>query len=386
MADSVGPDAEIAARQQAFLDAKRRYDAARADASRLQIPLRTADVPAQVRERVLAEEAAAYGRAVEAQQHLERGSSQHPANQYASILEETDRIRAPALSGWEWFRQNPSLLEAVPKSDDERTRHAQSDFLLRRVQEAVAKNAGGPFAWEGYEGDGQMRSDVEAARSYAADTSAQQSLANPYHYQPYTLADESGKMLPLMEDPVYPRPYGESLTGSPLVDRVLGNSIRPLQAIWGGTGRFHDNFAAGGVAASEGRLGDAAKSFAYAVPNLVSPAFHRGGPGSEGDWRPYLKPGEAAAVDVAASMPFWFTRGMYPSRAGSGVTAVGAEARIRGLQGDLLKGWQDSHRDLLRRAVQRHHHDLPGGSAEAMRQINNAWDGADLETLRRFAQ
>ena len=375
MAEGFGPDEELRARRAAYDAAVKRLDAAKEQYGQAEGFRGT-----QAGGRVEGELRAAEDAVRSAAEHYNRGLEQHPANQYRQILEEAESITAPELSSWQWFKQNPGMLEAVPKSDDERAQAARAQFILQRVQSALGRDAGGPFSWATYSGPGAdaIRADSEAARAYAASPSMRQAMASPYHYQPYTLLDERGEMLPLMEDSVYPKQYGEELTGSPLVDRVLGNAYRPLAALWGGTGRFHDNFASGGAALSEGRLGDAAKSFAYAVPNLISPAFHRGGPGMQDDWRGYVGERAASAMDSAATLPFWFTRGLYASRPGGGVSVLGSENRIRQYRDELLG-------PLLKQAARRHHPDV-GGSVEAMKRANAAFDAGDVETLRQMAQ
>jgi hypothetical protein len=374
------PDAELVARLEAAEAALQRLRRAERESRQLRVPYRNVQYDGPVEARVERERMAAYDAAKRAQDHYNRGLEMHPANQYSQILEDSGRINAPKLTGWQWFAQNPSLLEAVPKSDADRTADARTDYILRQVKAATEKNQEGPFAWAGYEGDGaaQLRQAADQAQVYASDQRGQQAISSPYYYQPYTLTDERGEMLPLMEDPVYPRQLGESATGSPLGDRLLGLAYRPVQALWGGAGRFHDNFISGGAAASEGRGYDAAKSFAYAAPNLLSPAFHRGGPGMEDDWRSYVSPGEAAAIDTAADLPWWFFRGITRPRPGRGLVAGGVENRIRGYREELLK-------PLWKRAAQRHHPDV-GGSTEAMQRVNAAFDAGDVETLSRMAQ
>jgi hypothetical protein len=105
----------------------------------------------------------------------------------------------------------------------------------------------------------------------------------------------------------------------------------------------------------------------------------------EDDWRQYVRPGEAAAMDTATTIPFYFTRGLYPSRGVRGLPAMGAEERIRGLQGDSLRHWQEQHAALLRRAARRHHPDV-GGSTESMKRVNEAFSAGDAEALIDLAR
>ena len=380
MADGFGPDEELRARKAALDEAVRRMQGPADAARRFRPPYLAAAEQSPLRERVESEYASAAESAQRARDHLVRGVEQHPANQHRQILEEAEGITAPELSSWQWFKQNPGMLEAVPKSDDERAQAARAQFILQRVQSALGRDAGGPFSWATYSGPGAdaIRADSEAARAYAASPSMREAMASPYHYQPYTLLDERGEMLPLMEDSVYPKQYGEELTGSPLVDRALGNAYRPLSALWGGASRFKDNFLSGGAALAEGRASDAGEAFVYALPNLVSPVFHRGGAGTDSDWRGYLSDRESAAIDLAADVPMFFTRGVFPARAGRGVSALRAEDRIRQYRDEMLG-------PLLKQAARRHHPDV-GGSVEAMKRANAAFDAGDVETLRQMAQ
>jgi hypothetical protein len=379
--DVITPEAELWVRQQNMEGALDGLRQAEAEARQFRVPYRrAAEPPSLARDRVEKEYREAFGRAQRARQYYLSGVEQHPANQYIDITEQASKITAPEMSWWQWFRDNPSILTARPKTDEERTEQARRDFVLRKVQEAQKRDASDPLSWSNYSGPGAeaMRADMEMASQYANNPLVQQAMASPYHYEPFTLLGEDGKVLPIMPDPAYPSLPGESLTGSPLGDRLVGNALRPLAALWGGVGRFHDNFLAGGAAASEGRVGDAAGAFAAAIPNLASPIFHRGGPGMADDWRQYVRPREAFAIDMAAEIPLWMTRGVLPRRPGRGLATLGPEDGIRRLQKELLQ-------PLRRRAAQRHHPDV-GGSVEAMKKVNAAFDAGDMETLRRMAE
>lgn len=284
----------------------------------------------------------------------------HPANLYASILQGVQSVRAPRLSRYEKFRENPSLLTAVPRTDEERDQNARLLYVLDRVREHTSRHpSGSPLAIEHYRGPGAdylseaMTEDAARQRNPAM----QGFLESPYTYIPPGYGPD---MEPLPEESLY----------TDTLNRVVS-------APWGAAGRFHDNFLSFGAAVSEGRGYDAAKSFAYAVPNLLSPAFHRGGPGMEDDWRSYVSPREAAAIDTAADLPWWFFRGIIPGRRGRGLARLGAEDRIRSVRNELLE-------PLRRKAAWRHHPDR-GGSTEAMQRVNAAFDAGDVETLSRMA-
>jgi hypothetical protein len=374
------PDSELWVRQQNLEAALDRLQAAEAKARQFQVPYRLASQSGPARDRIEREYREARESAQRSRQYYLSGVDQHPLNQYIDITESANDITAPDLSWWEWFRDNPSILTARPKTDEERTQQARTDFILRKVQAAQGRNASDPMAWSNYSGPGSqaMRADMEMASQYAKNPLAKQAMASPYHYEPFTLLGEDGKVLPILPGEGYPSLPGESLTGSPLGDRLIGNAVAPLGAMWGGVSRFHDNFLAGGAAASEGRVGDAAGAFATAIPNLVSPIFHRGGPGMKDDWRQYTTPQGAFAIDMAAEIPLWMTRGILPRRPGRGLARIGTEDRIRSMRDELLQ-------PLRRRAAQRHHPDV-GGSVEAMKRVNAAFDAGDVETLRRMAE
>jgi len=321
-----------------------------------------------LRDRIESEYAAAEDSARRARDHYLRGEESHPGNEYAKILREAESVQAPELSAWDWFRQNPSLLEAVPLSDQQRTDNARLAHILKRVHEASnARAQSDPFAWGNYRGPlAESMADMEsqAAELYGIPGTGftgyperRRQLGSPYEYRPFG-KDEYGQPLPMP---------GQAL-----------EALRPLGALYGGVSRFKDNFLSGGAALAEGRLGDAAKSLAYAVPNLASPSFHVGNAGTASDWRGYLGDGEAAALDVASEVPLFFFRGLHPSRAGRGVSVLGAEDRIRSYRDEVLG-------PLLRQAARKHHPDL-GGSAEAMKRANAAFEAGDVETLRQMAR
>ncbi len=361
------PDAELAARLEAAEAALQRLRRAERESRQLRVPYRNVQYDGPVAARVEGERTAAYDAAKRAQDHYNRGLEMHPGNELNAILSEAEGVRAPTLSGWQWLAQNPSWMEAVPLSGDQRDEQARVEFIARRVHEANRRPLADPMSWANYRGpsDEQMAFWEQTAAElygvpgteYSGNPERRRQLGSPYQYRQWNRG-EDGEILPVGE-------------------QVL-EGFRPLNALWGVASRFHDNFLSGGAAVSEGRGYDAAKSFAYSVPNIISPAFHRGGPGMEDDWRSYVSPGEAAAIDTAADLPWWFFRGITRPRPGRGLVAGGVENRIRGYREELLK-------PLWKRAAQRHHPDV-GGSTEAMQRVNAAFDAGDVETLSRMAQ
>lgn len=386
MAEPWGAGAELAERERAFRRAAEVMEAARARAleSRRPRPGLTDELASQQ------DEAESQVRAAEAPARTaalayEHAYQSHPATQYRQILAEAGEVQAPKMSGWQWFAQNPSLLEAVPLSDEARREQARLSHVLKRVHEASnARPPHDPFSWGNYQGpESQHMAALQALAAehfgvpgteFTGNPERRRQLDSPYHYRPFN-RDEDGDLLPMPGSDTWHRQASES--GSLPEDQLL-EAFRPLSAAWGGVSRWKDNFASGGAALAEGRLGDAAKGFGYAIPNLVSPSFHRGAAGADGDWRGYLEPREAAALDVAAELPLLFSRGLYRGRPGTGVAALGAEDRIRQYRDELLG-------TLYRRAARRHHPDV-GGSVDTMKQINEAASAGDLESLRRFAQ
>lgn len=362
MADSWGPGYELEQRRLAYEQARRQYDVANAEVADIRSP-RIGDADELARRFDVADLArrAAAEREEQLRQSLKHAATGHPASQYRKIMAEADEIQAPELSWWQWWQQNPSVLEAVPLTDQQRTDNARLSHVLKRVHEAA--NAGSPsdpMHWSNHQGpEAQHMADLQvlAAEHYGVPGSGfsgnperRRQLESPYSYRRFN-RDEDGQTLPLPEQ--------------------LGEALRPLGALWGGVSRFKDNFISGGAAAAEGRWGDAGMAAAYAVPNLVSPAFHRGGPDAASDWRGYVGPGEAAAMDVAFDLPFWLTRGVYGRSSAAG-------DRIRKVRSELLK-------PAYQRAAWANHPDR-GGSAEAMSRINNAMEAGDLEALLRFSQ
>lgn len=296
-----------------------------------------------------------YGAVELAAKSLERGIEDHPANLLASVLSGVEKVSVPELSGFQRWSQNPSLLTAETRSDDERLAVARQMYILDKIRPHTQRHpSGSPLAIEHYYGPG---SDILAA-AMADDVYYQQNPAirkmreSPYEYVPDGYSPELEKLSP------------EQMIMDPL--------NRATSAVYGGLHRFKDNFLAGGRDLAKGRGLSAAKDFAYAVPNLVSPVFHRGGGGSEQDWRTDAGP-MAGAIDLAGELPFLFYQGVMPKR------ALSAGERIRQLADpDALKA-------AYLAAAWRHHPDY-GGTTEAMQMINRLREMGDLQGITRMAQ
>jgi hypothetical protein len=363
MDESFGPDAEIEGLRSAYESAKESYETLRREYDE-----RAAQATPEKAESMRRAVDEAAQRAERARGLLRSAMQRHPASEYSQIIEDSKAVQAPEMSAWQWFKQNPGILEARPLSQDRRTQNARLAYVLQRVREAASRGSPhDPMHWGNYSGPGaDQMADLQAraAEVYgipgsglSGNAELRRQLESPYDYRPFG-RDEEGEWL------------GKN--------RMLEETLRPLDAAWGGVTRWKDNFLSAGSALAEGRLKDAAADAAYAFPGLASPAFHRGGPGSSSDWRGYLEPGEASAMEIAFDAPLWLTRGVYrkavrPPSLASG----GAEDRIRQLRGELGP--------MYRRAARANHPDR-GGSADIMKQINAAFEMGDVNALRRFAQ
>jgi len=293
-----------------------------------------------------------------AEKQYQRDLEDHPANLYASILEGSQAVRAPRLSGFDKWRLNPSLATAVPRTDEQQDENARLLYVMDRVRDHARRHpSNSPLAIEHYRGAG---ADYLAEAMVEDSTRQQNPAVQGFLESPYTYI---------------PPGYGPDLEPLP-PERLLTDTLnRAVSAPWGAAGRFHDNIIGGASAFAEGRGAEALKSAAYALPNLASPVFHRHGPGMEGDWRERMEPGEAAAIDTAAELPWWFFRGI--AGRSPGRSLAGVENRIRGHRDELLS--------LRGRAAQRHHPDI-GGAADDMRRVNAAFEAGDMQTLLRMAR
>ena len=290
-----------------------------------------------------------------AEKSLEQGVEDHPRTILASALAGAEKVRVPELSGFQLAYANPSLLTAVPRSDEERLANARQMYILDRIRPHAQRHPpSSPLAIDNYYGPGrEILADAMVDDKYFQDNPAvRKMLESPYEYVPDGYSPEMEKLSP--------------------EQRIMDPLNRATDTVYGGLYRFKDNFLAGGRDLARGQFGAAAKDFAYAVPNLVSPVFHRGSEGSEQDWRPDAGP-MAGAIDLAGELPFFFYRGVMPKR------ALPAGERIRQLvDPDVLNA-------AYRSAARRHHPDV-GGSTEAMQLLNRLRDMGDVRGIARMAQ
>lgn len=363
MAEGFGPDQELASRA----DRLQRARAALAKVRQPEWQLREGLelpygplLPGQAAAVARADSQSYYGspeaRAVElAEKSLEQGVEDHPRNLLASALAGAERVRVPELSGFQRWQQNPSLLTAVTRSDEDRLAAARQMYILDKIRPHTQRHPpGSPLAIDNYYGPGKdiLADAMVEDRYFQEHPAVRKMLESPYEYVPDGYSPEMEKLSPgqLITDPL---------------NRATG-------AVYGGLHRFKDNFLAGGRDLARGQLGSAVKDFAYALPNLVSPVFHRGGEGSDQDWRPDAGP-MAAPIELAGEVPFFFYQGVMPKR------ALPAGERIRQLvDPDVLNAAYKS-------AARRHHPDV-GGTTEAMQMLNRLREMGDVQGIARMAQ
>lgn len=347
-------DAELQSRRAAADEAMAVLDARKAEAERAAQAGASKEKIASLEQGVQS----AYEQARRLAEFYNSGVAQDPLTQYQSIMSQAADVQAPELSAYEWWKQNPSLLEAVPLTDEQRTANAREAFILKRVHEAAnSLPPSDPLNWSNYRGPeaGHMADlEVRAAEMYGIPGTAFQGyperrrqLESPYDYRPWNKDD-----------------YGQNLPPG----QQLLEAFRIPGALYGGIGRFKDNFIAGGRAASEGRAYEAIKDFAYAAPNLLSPSFHRGGEGMADDWRPAAGRPLANAIEYANLAGELLAGGNLFRRRAPAIPAAGDLARV----------------EQLRRELGRRYHPDVGGSVEAMKAINRAADAGDTDTLMRF--
>lgn len=363
MADPFGPDQEIARREERLRAARLALAQARRPEWQLREELGMPYgplLPQQDAAVARADSQAYYNspeaRSVEfAEKSLAQGIEDHPRNLLASALAGAQKVSVPGLSLFQWAYSNPSLTTALPRSDDERLANARRMYILDKIRPHTQRHpSGSPLSLDNYRGPGsEILSEAMVDDMYFQQNPAvREMMESPYEYVPdgYSPALERLSQEQVLLDPL---------------NRAAG-------AVYGGLGRFADNFLAGGRDLARGQFADAAKDFAYAAPNLVSPVFHRGSAGSAQDWRPDAGP-MALPIELASEVPFFFYRGVMPGR------AVPAGERIRQLVDP------DALNDLYRAAARRHHPDL-GGTTEAMQTLNRLRELGDMRGIARMAQ
>jgi hypothetical protein len=363
MSEEFGPDQELAARAERLRQARLALAKIRRNEPQLREGLGLPYGPLSPGESLAvsrADSQSYYGspeaRAVEfAEKSLERGVEDHPQSLLASALAGAEKVRVPELSGFQRAYANPSLLTAVPRSDDERLANARQMYILDKIRPHAQRHpSGSPLAIDNYYGPGRgiLADALVSDRYFQENPAIRKMLESPYEYVPDGYSPEMEKLAP------------EQMITDPL-NRATG-------AVYGGLHRFQDNYLAFGRDLARGQGGSAFKDFVYALPNLVSPVFHRGGPGSEQDWRPDAG-SMAAPIEVAGQLPFLFYQGVMPRR------ALPAGERVRQLVNP------DALNSAYRSAAMRHHPDV-GGTTEAMQMLNRLREMGDVQGIARMAQ
>ena len=371
MADYFGPDAEIASRQSAYEEAMRKWRAA--EAERLRAFHYAGDQHSLPKQRASEAEQSAMERAQRAGGYLRSGLEQHPAAEFDSILSEAEGVRAPELSGFQWWQQNPSVLSAEPLSRSERDEKARLDFILRRVHEASnARGQSDPMAWGNYSGPmaGRMRDmEVMAADAYGVpgtdlggNAGLRNYLQSPYKYRGY-FRDEMGNALPWKDEETGHMPLLAD-AGAAAATVLMGPQVLPYRAV----ASAHNTALPFIRKTMEGDFGAAADIAARSPLAALNPALSPGRKGGDYDWRAGVPSEVANALDVTGEhvLP-WFVG--FPRMP---------------LQRPQLAAAGDA--ETLRRQLARRYHPDLGGSAEAMRRVNTAADAGDIRALLRMAQ
>jgi len=363
MAEPFGPDAELEARAERLRQARLALAKSRRTEPQLRKGLGLPYGPLSPEQSLAVSEADSQSyhgspeaRAVEfAQKSLDQGFEDHPQNLLASAMAGAKKVSVPQLSGFQWAYANPSLLTAVPRSDDDRMANARQMYILDKIRPHTQRHpSGSPLAIDNYHGPGSdiLQEAMVSDMYFQQNPDIRKMLESPYKYVPEGYTPEMEKLSP------------EQLITEPL--------NRATSALYGGLERFSDNYLAFGRDMARGQGGSAFKDFAYAIPNLVSPVFHRGGPGSDQDWRPDAG-SMALPIEAAGQLPFLFYRGVMPKR------ALPAGERIRQLvDPEVLNA-------AYRSAARRHHPDV-GGTTEAMQILNRLRDMGDVQGIARMAQ
>lgn len=374
MAEPFGPDEELRARRAAYDAAMKRLNAAKEQYGQAEGFRGT-----QAGDRAESELRAAEDSVRSTAEHYNRGLEQHPENQYRQILDEAAKVKAPQLSDWDWFRQNPGFLTAEPLSEDERSANARLDFILRRVHEAQqGQSPHDPMSWANYRGPLSGAMDdftVASAEAYGwqglpGDPSYLEKLRSPYrHRAPFQ--DEQGHTLPWYdkESGHYPLMADAAQLGATAA--VFSKWPKPILA-FNALSTAHNTAIPVYQRLAEGRMADAADSLARAPLGVLNPAYSAGREGGPHDWRVGVPSELSSSIDVLAETVPWFVG--VPRR-----RALPAGQRIRSLAdpGALNAAY--------RQAAWRLHPDY-GGSTEAMQLLNAARDRGDIGAIIRMSQ
>lgn len=381
MAEEFGPDAELLRRQQLHEAAMRRLREADLAAQRFRVPYLAASESSRVRDRVEEEHAAALEAARRSARYYSDGVEEHPANQYVKILADSQGVKAPELSRWQWFAKNPGFLTASPRTDDERTANARLEFILRRVHEAQrGENPHDPMSWANYRGplaDAMAKHSVMAAQA-DGDAAMLEDLQSPYTHRKL-FRSEDGSALPWYdkESGHYPVMAEAAQLGATAYG--YGKWLKPIMA-FNAMATAHNTAIPASQELFGGRVGGAVDVLARYPLGVLNPEYSAGRKGGDYDWRAGVPAEFAVAADTLAETAPWFV-----------ATPRLGRPRIPALAGEV-KSWRDLRavdlddlRRLHQQAAQRHHPDR-GGDPAVMRRLNELYESGDVGGLRSFAR
>ena len=372
MAEPFGPDAELHARRASYDAAMKRLNAAKEQYGRAE-SFRGTQAGGRAEGELREAEAAVQTAA----SHYNRGLEQHPENQYRQIMDAAAQVKAPQLSDWDWFRQNPGFLTAQPLPEDERAKNARLDFILRRVHEAQqGQNPHDPMSWANYSGPlaGDMgeftvaAAEAHGGQGLPGNPAYLESLRSPYRHRK-AFRDEQGRPLPWYdkESGHYPlMAEGAQLGATALFYGKLPRATLGFNVL----STAHNSAIPVLQHAYQGRAGEALDALARSHAGVLNRDYAPGRPGGPHDWRPGVPSELATAADVLAQTVPMFVG--FPGRRAS-------EQQIRQLvDPDALKA-------AYQKAAWRYHPDY-GGSDEAMQFLNAARDGGDLAAILGMLQ
>lgn len=396
MAEVFGPDQELASRaerlrraQEALAKIRRSEPQLRKD---LELPVIGPLFPGQYVALAQADSDSYYNspeaRAVEfAEKSFEQGVEDHPANQYRRIMEDAQGVKAPELSDWDWFRQNPGFMTAKPRTDEERLQNARLDFILRRVHEAQqGRGAYDPMSWANYNGPESERMDslaAMAAEAYgvggqAGNHAILEKLRSPYTHR-QVFQDERGDMLPWYDRESGHYPIMAEGAGLGASAFAHAKWLKPILAV-NAMATAHNAAIPASQQLYGGNVGGAMDVLARAPLGVLNPEYAPGRPGGAYDWRPGVPSELVTGADTAAEILPWLV-----------ATPRFGRSRIPQLARQV-KRWSDLSAAELAEARKVHgalsrkyHPDLIGGDGAIQRRLNDLFESGDLPGLRSFA-
>lgn len=268
---------------------------------------------------------AAQEQARRAHMSAQSAHGRHPATVYQGIMADAEGVKAPELSTWQWFAQNPGLLSSVPKTPERRDKDARGDYILTRLAEAAGK-AEYPYSF--YDEPALAEPAIQASQ-YASSPDESQAARSPY---------------------VYYRPRESQLPGAAslgervaeMAPQVMASAIGPpgsaIDTAWEVLGR-PQHYATGWRAAGQrlgegdyvGAAGGVLQAFTgpFAPETAVDPKeFHK-----------YMNPVLSDGVNLALD-PMWHT---------GGAARAGRMGRSQGVL-DRLAWGQGARTELLDQA------------------------------------